>query len=110
MTIEEAIRVAVEMNVWRRREDDMPEPMPHAPREFGEAIDTLVEHAKRTTWQPIETAPEALWVLIAYSDDDGLRECTMASSYSGQWVSADGWVCQCVTHWMPLPQHPKENK
>jgi len=54
-------------------------------------------------WQPIETAPEKEWVIIA--TNNGIGE---AIRYGSQW----DWAGECkspkiVNHWMPLPSPPQ---
>lgn len=87
---------------------------------FGEAstyinhVDSLLERAltalKAQGWQDIATAPrDCTWVLL-WSHDD---EAPGSWKYSfGAWVneSATAWHDGAFgpTHWMPLPQPPKE--
>jgi hypothetical protein len=56
------------------------------------------------TWQPIETAPKDQrdvlvlsggFIMIAYFDND-------------TWWAMNGFGLDDVTHWMPLPEPPKE--
>lgn len=47
MEINEAIEILEKHNAWRRREDDEPQKGEH-PVTLGIAIDTIVEHHKRS--------------------------------------------------------------
>lgn len=80
-------------------------------------------------WQPIETVPRdgrmvLLWVrAVRYGEDDDGRqfESDCSGVDFGQWCAllddGDGYVeafasphgdAQHITHWMPLPETPKE--
>lgn len=62
-------------------------------------------------WQPIETAPRDLWLLL-FSQYDG---CHVAcwDKFWGGWRGletdhyGDPVLLDCVTHWMSLPENPK---
>lgn len=76
-----------------------------------------VTAAKRRRWQPIETAPrdgsELLLIATLYNRPEP-RPRRVVGIYSGNPVSGrPGWYgCKGmlfhVTHWMPLPEMPKE--
>ena len=61
-------------------------------------------------WQPIETAPRDGTEILVIESAGGC--------YVANWQSLDGWVwaydnmdgptCTNPTHWMPLPEPPKE--
>lgn len=77
-------------------------------------------------WQPIETAPKNVKVLVyrpdqayfvAYFQDDAtdpyFSEGDEESDFNGAWVTYDGKMDYRIrygglTHWMPLPEPPKE--
>jgi len=63
------------------------------------------------TWQPINTAPNAEFVLI--TDGESIE---VGRYIGGGWLSSDGldfgygeWDGK-LTHWMPLPLLPKQDK
>ena len=65
-----------------------------------------------------ERLPERKWIdyLVATRIlTDGTIGCNIAwlNSDDGVWKSNDEWICdgrEIVTHWMPLPQLPKEEE
>jgi hypothetical protein len=59
-------------------------------------------------WQPIETAPEAMWVLVAVPNDGmHIASMTLDPSVFGEKGKFRGDRYRChPTHWMPLPQPP----
>jgi len=69
------------------------------------------------SWQPIETAPkDGTWILVWKHDYDcpmsaqwGLLDIN-PNKYTGMkgW-SGYGYIFSDVTHWMPMPEPPKEN-
>lgn len=54
-------------------------------------------------WQPIETAPQGVWILAATRY--GVNQVCWHSTEQS-WVSAGQDKYKC-THWMPLPAAPK---
>ena len=63
------------------------------------AVDALREQEQRR-WIPVaERLPEIGIVVLVYSEDDGI----CVDYYGG-----DSFGYYDVTHWMPLPQPPKE--
>tara|TARA_R110000796_G_scaffold30122_15_gene80797 strand:+ start:5378 stop:5566 length:189 start_codon:yes stop_codon:yes gene_type:complete len=56
------------------------------------------------TWQPIETAPSGVDVLIV---SDGVVKC--ANYDYGEWtdIVEQYFVFDKVTHWSPFPKPPK---
>lgn len=110
MNIEEAINIVSAMNIWRR---GVGSKMPHTPREFGEAIDALIEHAERTTWQPIDT--------LTKDAGDSILVCSKGDRYpatvvreGNQWTFVEGDDLACLgslledcEYWMPLPEPPE---
>ena len=57
-------------------------------------------------WQPIETAPKTGVVIIVYAP--GFFQT--AAWTNGKWTNAANSWLEDVTHWMPLPKPPKDNK
>lgn len=77
----------------------------------------LKEKAKDLSWQPIETAPKDGTIFIAYRPN--FKESIVSEVSEDYWFEADdfipaGWANSSEisppTHWMPLPQPPKELK
>lgn len=68
-----------------------------------------------TAWNPIETAPENVWVLVC-DEDKKLHVFQMEKDEDGYmcWQESTGfWILPnnneiAITHWMPLPNPPKE--
>ena len=61
---------------------------------------------KYMEWQPIETAPINIYVLV-FCDD--IKISVQNAGLLGQkrsWVDDAGWKFH-PTHWMPLPEAPK---
>jgi hypothetical protein len=67
------------------------------------------------TWQPIETAPKDGERIMLADVSDGY----VSSGFYDQSVWNHGWVTACdrsdadtidPTHWMPLPEPPKDAK
>lgn len=59
-----------------------------------------------TTWQPIETAPNDVSILVAR--DDGEVELTPADENDYEWhpyAGREEWASS-PTHWMPVPPAP----
>jgi hypothetical protein len=56
-------------------------------------------------WQPIETAPMGQRVL-AFTDGYGVRVAQVEEG-GRVWIETYGTT---ATHWMPLPDPPKESK
>lgn len=59
-----------------------------------------------TEWQPIESAPHGVWILI-YAYGNVCQACWNANGYWSTFV--DSRICpNAATHWMPLPQPPAQ--
>ncbi len=70
-------------------------------------------------WQPIETAPKDLRVLVFVPDTYG--NPTISGVFTAQWLDGYGWESGYVgcmdeaagltapTHWMPLPIAPSSD-
>ncbi len=60
-------------------------------------------------WKPIKTAPKNRTVVLVHVFDSGK---TYTARYFGTWRIADTNECilGVVTHWMPLPEPPSEEK
>lgn len=67
-------------------------------------IDRLKAKLAKTEWQPIETAPHGIWILIfAYEN-----VCQACWDSNGYWSTFRENRIQPIaaTHWMPLPEPP----
>lgn len=69
--------------------------------------------AERNRWQPIETAPEDEWVLIALSTGEVYRAVLTLDDgeYSPAWYLTAFVPLHpklTPTHWQPLPEPPSE--
>lgn len=68
------------------------------------------------TWQPIETAPKdgtEVFITFWAWDEPGKQRCyAVAGCEGGPWVDMNddnrAHEFYAPTHWMPLPQPPKE--
>lgn len=69
-----------------------------------------------TEWKPIETAPKDQFVLLAVPDDGEMEAFVAMAKWQGLgWYGVDdfGLTFNPVgepqpTHWMPIPQPPKD--
>lgn len=63
-------------------------------------------------WRPIETAPkDGSMILVCQSSNNIISSASWSYIYN-HWATYPGpmgFITE-VTHWMPLPQPPKENK
>ena len=60
-------------------------------------------------WQPIETAPEdGEWILV-YSDHYVFCPFDVVHYDYGAWTNSGGGFAE-PTHWVPLPDPPKETQ
>lgn len=50
---------------------------------------------------------EDVWVLTLQTDGDMIVNCI---AFEGKWCSNDHGFIPTVTHWMPLPKPPEEEK
>lgn len=65
-------------------------------------IKPTVGRVSVSEWQPIETAPDDVYVLLAHID--WLGEWRVFSGLAG--CKKGGWKHGHATHWMPLPAPP----
>lgn len=75
----------------------------------GYTMQKLIENAPTIEvprWIPVaERLPEeSKGVLVAFNDDDGLTFVNIDTFFDGEWWSSE----YEVTHWMPLPDAPKD--
>lgn len=92
---------------------DAPHVLTHEPKAYaqrrplvyGDDVSAQLEQARReereafSAWQPIETAPHGLWVLL---DNGGTTD--IARLYStGRWFNTRDLECSLARRWMPLP-------
>jgi hypothetical protein len=54
-------------------------------------------------WQPIETAPEAGYIIGAWLDGDRWRVAQVFNE-NDEWVDVFSDRIHSPTHWMPLPE------
>ena len=60
-------------------------------------------------WQPIETAPKKGFILATDGNDHWVVWWTCGSwVYASDYRGEDIDVGSVITHWMPLPEPPKE--
>ena len=61
-------------------------------------------------WIPVsERLPEVETDVLVYNDAGGMPTVDVDSMGHYEYVDASFWYrCQNVTHWMPLPEPPKE--
>jgi hypothetical protein len=80
--------------------------------EFAERIASL---AVKAQWQPIETAPENIAVLVYVNwDRYGIYRAILVNMGTGRHWHSSAWACgrdfppgyPQPTHWMPLPDPP----
>jgi len=62
-------------------------------------------------WQPIETAPrDGTYILAWVRPVWGVQYLRIVTFYHGQWVDSCDLSPEDCTHWMPLPEPPKESR
>jgi hypothetical protein len=70
-----------------------------------------------SNWQPIETVPKDRTIVLLYLRGEGYhgpRQCNITAGLltdSGYYAISDGYagvVSDQPSHWMPLPDPPKE--
>jgi hypothetical protein len=60
-------------------------------------------------WLPIETAPDDTQIWVNIVDCDGDTEQCIAVKFNDEWTDQFGHEIEFpVTHWMPLPEPPKQ--
>ena len=74
-----------------------------------EASEEIQDLAKAKEWQPIDTAPEQILVMVwqKYNNEWGIW---WGHKVANDWFVKFGneWLQSQPTHWRPLPQPPKE--
>lgn len=83
--------------------------------EVSEEIQELIAENKRlreaNEWQPIDTAPEQILVMVwqKYNNEWGIW---WGHKVANDWFVKFGneWLQSQPTHWRPLPQQPKEQE
>lgn len=73
------------------------------------------EGEEMSEWQPIETAPKDGTRIVLATSDTAYAGRWAESQYIGMWWMSGDYVAAFSkmnppTHWMPLPQPPKEDK
>jgi hypothetical protein len=58
-------------------------------------------------WQPIETAPKNEETIIVW---DANVELALWDSVQEEWISLESSFFLSPSHWMPLPEPPKQEK
>lgn len=111
MNLKEAINVVEAMQLWRRGQspyvDDngFAAPMPHTPKDFGEALGVLSERVREAVWVPIDTAPMYVRVLVTSKCGSPIIASRTALGWIVEGtVYADTYGSFKITHWMPLPE------
>ena len=88
------------------------------PGAYGSRMLTIIEMLCKPAWMPIETAPEETAILVYGIWEGELNGCNdepavwkARFAYEKWWVEGGEYYAQNVinpTHWMPLPEPPKE--
>ena len=89
-------------------------------REAADAIEVLSKMENTTRWIPVtERLPKtresilgkkSSKVIVAFRFDDGTQGTDTAHTLNGEWVFEDHItvLARTITHWIPLPEPPKE--
>lgn len=103
------------MNIWeefeRIRSEFSESVLKDLPRDLSSNHDHyLYGIAKKNKWQPIETAPKDGTNILVYSESIGrMIAWYKFNNYPfGDWVNLRFDIIS-PTHWMPLPEPPKED-
>lgn len=82
----------------------------HIRREQDDATNQLIDLRMQQRWIPVsERLPaENVRVLICYIDGGGSRGINTDTRHWNRWLCFGGELAT-VTHWMPLPEPPKED-
>jgi len=80
-----------------------------------DSYDTHLKAAREPNWQPIETAPKDGTHFLGFVEwGEAILECQFVCYYS---AAKGRFAIVCapdveihVSHWMPLPEPPKETK
>lgn len=76
--------------------------------DVGDVCRAAIRLLREPVWQPIETAPKnGRPVLVAWANKPTWAPVT-AYVGDGQWHDEDEAIYRDPTHWMPLPDPPKE--
>lgn len=59
-------------------------------------------------WQPIETAPKSGERILLVIDHGPHGDKVWTGLWAGDWIVSYGKAQSHPTHWMPLPEPPKE--
>lgn len=102
----------VDANVAADRIEALTEQLAAAKRDAKEAEAYAAELEQRTKWQPIETAPRDGTSILVFTEL-GVFEATFVSYWEFAVANYHGCLCcsgrgDNPTHWMPLPEPPKE--
>lgn len=112
MNLKEAIKVAEAMQLWRRGQapyvdgDGFVTAMPCTPKEFGEAIDTLLGAVRSAAWQHPDSAPtlnkKPGYVFVMRDDGDIRTGCRVRENL---WIYGTGSSLEHneVAGWMSIP-------
>jgi hypothetical protein len=77
-------------------------------RYLAEQIIALRKSAKRREWQPISTAPkDGTRIMLWLSGPIRSPKAVFGKGHSGFWIT-EGSGPANPTHWMPLPEPPKQ--
>lgn len=72
------------------------------------ALDIIRTTLKEREWQDIETCPNDVDVLIAHDDKTVKSIYAEDNDYTWEKYKGKKWPYVSPTHWMPLPEPPKE--
>ena len=70
-----------------------------------ELLKYALSEVEKMCWQPLDTAPEDVEVLVAL--DNGFRDICQLESDMGLWINRE-FIDVEPSCWMPLPEPPKE--
>lgn len=77
--------------------------------EIADCIDDMPTIETEQNWISVkDRLPEEETEVLCYLGNAVGKGIVVAFRRRGDWYF-DGWTCPTVTHWMPLPQPPKED-